>query len=104
MLPICRGFRGALLVGVLPPALFASGHTFFVRNLAETLGLEPYAAHNNFQFSGLEGKRHRFRETGLWTQVGYLPPCALRCMVIRLPLSKLLFQAGSDMQSLAAMP
>ena len=73
LLPVCRGFGGALLVGVLPVALFASGHTFYIRNLAEALGLEPYAAHNNFQFSGLEGKRHRFREALLWTQVGMLP-------------------------------
>ena len=65
----CRGHGGELLVGVLPVALFANGHTFFISNLGETLGLQPIAAHNNLHFSGTHGKRHRFRETGLWIRV-----------------------------------
>ena len=57
-------------MGVLPVALFASGHTFFVQGLAERLGLgRPYAVHATFQYSGTPGKRHRMRERGLWLAV-----------------------------------
>ena len=88
-------------MGVLPAALFASGHTFYIRNLAASMGLEPYAAHNNFQFSGLEGKRHRFRETGLWTQVGVLLSSTHRCNQAFFVRSS---RGGSERQSLAALP
>ena len=68
-LMISRGYDGNLLAGVLPVALFASGHTFYVQNLAARMGLEPYVAHNTFQFAGTEGKRHRFRERSIWLAV-----------------------------------
>ncbi|PNW80858.1 hypothetical protein CHLRE_07g332500v5 [Chlamydomonas reinhardtii] len=57
-----KGYDGKLTVGVLPCALFASGHTFFVQRKYAELGLEPYVAHATFQYSGTPGKRHRFRE------------------------------------------
>lgn len=67
-----RGYDGKLLAGVLPVALFASGHTFYVQDLASRMGLEAYVAHNTFQFAGTEGKRHRFRERGIWLAVSTL--------------------------------
>ncbi|GFR51919.1 hypothetical protein Agub_g14403 [Astrephomene gubernaculifera] len=61
-----KGYEGKLTVGVLPCALFASGHTFFVQRKYSELGLEPYVAHATFQYSGTPGKRHRFREAMLF--------------------------------------
>lgn len=52
---------------------FASGHTFFVQRLAERIGLDPYAAHATFQYSGTPGKRHRMRERSLWVVVSLMP-------------------------------
>jgi len=53
-------------VGVLPVAFFCSGHVYFTQQMHKTLGIEPYAVHATFQFSGTPGKRHRFRDAGLW--------------------------------------
>lgn len=64
-----RGYGGKLWVGILPVALFASGHTFHVQRLAEKMGLEPFVVHGTFQFSGTPGKRHRFRERLIWLPV-----------------------------------
>ena len=64
-----RGYDGTLRMGVLPVALFASGHTFFVQRLHERLGLPVIAVHATFQFSGTPGKRHRLRERLLWLTV-----------------------------------
>lgn len=61
-----RGAHGTLVVGILPVALFASGHTFFVSRLHEQLSLQPYVVHATFMFSGTPGKRNRFREFMLW--------------------------------------
>ncbi|KXZ43660.1 hypothetical protein GPECTOR_83g272 [Gonium pectorale] len=61
-----KGYDGKLTVGVLPCALFASGHTFFVQRKYAELGQEPYVAHATFQYSGTPGKRHRFREALLF--------------------------------------
>ncbi|CAI5476557.1 unnamed protein product [Closterium sp. Yama58-4] len=55
-------FDGSLKLGILPVALFCSGHTYFVQHLYRKVGLEPYAMHATFQFAGTNGKRHRFRE------------------------------------------
>jgi hypothetical protein len=55
-------------VGVLPVAFFCSGHVFFTQRMHETLGIQPYAVHATFQFSGTPGKRHRFRDAGLWLE------------------------------------
>lgn len=60
--------HGKLNMGVLPVGLFCSGHTYFTQRLPETLGVEPYAVHATFQFSGTDGKRHRFRERQLWKE------------------------------------
>ena len=53
-------------MGILPVALFASGHTFFVSRLHEQLRVQPYVVHATFMFSGTPGKRNRFREFMLW--------------------------------------
>ncbi|EIE21596.1 hypothetical protein COCSUDRAFT_17381, partial [Coccomyxa subellipsoidea C-169] len=63
---IFRGYDGNLRVGILPVALFASGHTYFVQRLHEQMGLDVYAVHATFQYSGTPGKRHRMRERLLW--------------------------------------
>ncbi|GMH36929.1 hypothetical protein BSKO_04802 [Bryopsis sp. KO-2023] len=55
-----------LMMGILPVALFCSGHTFFVQRMPYTLGLEPYVVHATYQFSGTPGKKHRMRESLLW--------------------------------------
>ena len=60
------GYHGRLKMGILPVALFASGHTFFTQKMYRTLNLEPYAVHATFQFSGTPGKRHRMRELNLF--------------------------------------
>ena len=60
------GAQGTLLVGILPVATFASGHTFFVQRMHEKLHQQPYVVHATVQFSGTDGKRHRLREALLW--------------------------------------
>ena len=69
-----RGFDGQLKMGILPVSTFCSGHTFFVQRMADSLGLKPYVVHATFQFSGTPGKRHRMRESLLWTAVRTTPP------------------------------
>lgn len=61
-----RAYDGKLTMGVLSVALFCSGHTYFVQRMPELLGLEPYAVHTTFQYSGTPGKRNRMRERHLW--------------------------------------
>jgi hypothetical protein len=82
-------------MGVLPVALFASGHTFFVQRLAERQGTPAYAVHATFQFSGTPGKRHRLRERALWLAVrlpSRLAAARLPCM-LRLPCCSPLYTA-----------
>ena len=67
----CRGYDGTLAIGILPVALFASGHTYFVQRLHERMGLEVYCVHATFQYSGTTGKRHRMRERMLWVVVSH---------------------------------
>jgi len=62
------GYDRELLIGILPVSLFCSGHTFFVQNMYEKLGLLPYVAHATFQYSGTPGKRFRFKERMLWKE------------------------------------
>ena len=61
-------------MGILPVSTFCSGHTFFVQRMADVMGLKPYVVHATFQFSGTPGKRHRMRESLLWTAVHTTPP------------------------------
>lgn len=63
-------------VGILPVAFFCSGHVYFTQAMYKTLGIQPYAVHATFQFSGTPGKRHRFRDAGLWLEDSsyYHPP------------------------------
>jgi hypothetical protein len=60
------GYNGTLKVGVLPVAWFSNGHVYFTQKMHKTLGTDPYCVHAIFQFSGTDGKRHRFREALLW--------------------------------------
>lgn len=60
-----------MAIGILPVALFASGHTYFVQRLHERMGLEVYCVHATFQYSGTTGKRHRMRERQLWVVVSH---------------------------------
>ena len=80
-------------MGVLPVALFASGHTYFVQRLHERMGLDVYAVHATFQFSGTPGKRHRLRERQLWLAVrlAFFPP--VLASEIRSPEKLFLFDA-----------
>ena len=64
------GFRTSVglpvLAGVLPVALFASGHTYFVQRMAHRMRTTPYMVHATFQYGGSQGKRHRLREAMRW--------------------------------------
>ena len=55
--------------GVLSPALFANGHTYFVQQVHRH-GREPYSVHLTYQYgdhaSFAFGKRQRLRQAGLW--------------------------------------
>ena len=78
---------GKLLMGILPCATFASGHTYFVQHLAARHKLEPYVVHATFQYSGTPGKRHRMREALLWDVVSSLAlRGSLYCTTASLPL------------------
>eukprot|EP00755_Sulcionema_specki_P025030 Sspe_Gene.82390::Locus_54000_Transcript_1_1_Confidence_1.000_Length_1379::g.82390::m.82390/K20784/XEG113; arabinosyltransferase len=55
-------YNGTLQAGVLPVHLFSSGHVFFVQQMHKKYNVTAYAAHATFQYSGTDGKRHRFRE------------------------------------------
>lgn len=50
------GYHDSLMAGVLPVALFASGHTYYVQRLAAKQGLKPYGVHATFQYSGTAGE------------------------------------------------
>lgn len=63
---LATGFNASLVVGVLPVAAFATGHTFFVQNLYKKQQVKPYVVHLTYQFGGASGKRHRLRERLLW--------------------------------------
>ena len=41
-------------------------HVFYTQKLPQKLNHTPAAVHNTFQFSNVPGKRHRFREAGIW--------------------------------------
>ncbi|XP_027124065.1 arabinosyltransferase XEG113-like [Coffea arabica] len=62
---VIYAYDGELKLGCLPSSIFCTGHTFFVQNMYQHLGLEPYAAHTTHQSCGTEGKYHRFREAKL---------------------------------------
>jgi hypothetical protein len=66
-----------ITVGVLPIALFCSGHTWSVSKLPERARLAPIVYHTAFVFAGGEGKRHRMREHRVWyDQPSYYAPGA----------------------------
>lgn len=89
--------NGTALLGVLPVADYASGHTFFVQRLAErrageaaagdVAASQPTVVHATFQFSGTPGKRHRLRERRLWAvdpPAYYDPPGGLLALEFEL--------------------
>ncbi|UPR03426.1 arabinosyltransferase [Chloropicon primus] len=61
-----KAYGDRVSVGILPVSSFCNGHTYFVQSMPQSLGVEPYVVHATFQYSGTEGKRHRFRERMLW--------------------------------------
>ena len=60
------GYGGTVAGGVLPAALFCGGHHYFVSQLAQRSGWQPYSIHTTFQYGGAPGKRHRLREAMVW--------------------------------------
>ena len=61
------GWGGRMTAGILPVALFCSGHTGFVQRMYAAKGFDrPYAIHATYQYAGTEGKRHRMREAMAW--------------------------------------
>lgn len=91
---VAWAMNGRVRLGVLPVALFANGHTFFVQAAHRRPGApQPVLVHNTFQFFGESGKRARFRAFGLWLNPGAdchrprerfltwnaTPPAALAC-------------------------
>eukprot|EP00899_Mesostigma_viride_P008790 jgi/Mesvir1/17912/Mv12976-RA.2 len=81
---VFRGYDHKALAGVLPVSTFCSGHTAFVQKMPWKYGLEPYVIHATFQFSGTEGKRHRFREFEYWIdEPAYYDPPGKNFLVYR---------------------
>jgi hypothetical protein len=78
--------NGKLKMGILPVSLFCSGHTYFTQDMPARFNVTPYAVHATFQFSGTDGKRHRFRERQLWLDgVDYYKPagaCVCLCLFV----------------------
>ena len=74
-----RAFGNRVNVGILPVSTFCNGHTYFVQGMPQAMGLTPAVIHATFQYSGTEGKRHRFREKKLWYdhEDYYAPPNGL---------------------------
>ena len=68
---LLRGCDGLIRLGVLSPALFANGHTFFVQEVHRN-GREPYSVHLTYQYGDdprfAFGKRQRLRQAGLWAR------------------------------------
>jgi len=59
-------YGGTLRMGLMPSSTFANGHTYYLQRMHEKHRLNAFVVHNTFQYSGTEGKRHRFREALLW--------------------------------------
>lgn len=55
-------------MGLLPLALFANGHAFFVQRHDVRSRVAPLAVHATYTFdgAGAGAKQFRFRERGLW--------------------------------------
>ncbi|XRB18460.1 glycosyltransferase family 77 protein [Pseudoscourfieldia marina] len=66
---VFKGYDGTLSFGILPVSLFCSGHTYFTQQMPMKMGVTPYVIHATFQYSGTDGKRHRFREHMIWDDV-----------------------------------
>jgi len=64
---IFHAWHSKLRVGTLPTLLFCNGHTYFVQKMPQRLGVTPFMAHVTHVFGGDFGKRHRLRETMLFS-------------------------------------
>jgi hypothetical protein len=80
-------YKREVVGGVLPLALFAGGHNYFVGQFAQRNGWEPYSIHTTFQYGGAPGKRHRLREAGVWIDPPkyYDPPGGVLTFKLDLP-------------------
>mmetsp|Transcript_12700 Transcript_12700/g.32437 ORF Transcript_12700/g.32437 Transcript_12700/m.32437 type:complete len:620 (-) Transcript_12700:214-2073(-) len=68
-------YNGKVIGGVLPLALFCGGHSYFVAQMPQRLGVQPYSVHTTFQYGGPKGKRWRLREAMLWEDdIDYYDP------------------------------
>eukprot|EP00793_Prasinoderma_coloniale_P000433 PRCOL_00005418-RA len=63
---VYRAAEGYGAMGVLDLLRFVSGNVYFVQHLPREHDSKPYAVHTTYQFNGVQGKRHRLREEGLW--------------------------------------
>ena len=61
-----HSYKNKVVGGVLPLALFSGGHNYFVSQMAQRNGWEPYSIHTTYQYAAAAGKRHRLREAGVW--------------------------------------
>lgn len=60
------GFNGEVFVGIVPPQVFANGHSYMVSRLYEMKKTDPYVVHFTWTYGGLSGKQSRAREAMLW--------------------------------------
>lgn len=56
-MPQVHAWNSSIVIGVLPVASFASGHTFFVQKLYEVQRATPYVVHTTFQARWLRAWR-----------------------------------------------
>ena len=64
---VFHAWHGKVRVGALPTVLFCNGQVYFVQKLPQRLGITPFMAHVTHVFGGDHGKRHRLRETMLFS-------------------------------------
>ncbi|KAL1496222.1 hypothetical protein AB1Y20_016185 [Prymnesium parvum] len=73
-------YKQRVVGGVLPISLFCGGHSYFISQYPQRMGLRPYSIHTTYQYGGAPGKRHRLREAGVWVDAPayYKPPGVLQ--------------------------
>eukprot|EP01062_Namystynia_karyoxenos_P047006 TRINITY_DN35353_c0_g1_i2.p1 TRINITY_DN35353_c0_g1~~TRINITY_DN35353_c0_g1_i2.p1 ORF type:complete len:964 (+),score=145.59 TRINITY_DN35353_c0_g1_i2:75-2894(+) len=77
---LLSAWGGRVRLGVLPIALFANGHSYFVQKAHARMGAEPYIAHSTYTFGVsdlLLAKQVRFLQAGLWPLPKPLAPRVL---------------------------
>ncbi|KAL4457956.1 hypothetical protein ABPG75_012821 [Micractinium tetrahymenae] len=63
---IFRVWHGRITMAAIPVSIFESGHTLFLQQLHKDKHVEPYNVHATWTYGGLEGKKARLRDLGLW--------------------------------------